>query len=187
MYGRDYEYARSRIAHTILCLDSGEPVYIHDVDLGNGLCSVNSIAKEDDEIKLVSLDKINCKPPRLGFVNTRGVATYVSRMPLRRDWKQGLRRENMSSSTVPIREVKWSDLANCILNKYPKLDKAYESISKQGSPLKSIAFHRHWALTKFMDITYKGSTIVGKFDPKTFEITLNESYNHLYECLQESL
>lgn len=190
MYGNDYEYARTRVERTILSLSkNNEPVYIEEVDVETGECNIQSLSPKNNELarKVVHLEDFNYCPPRLGYCNTQGVATYVSRIPMRRDWKQGLRRENMFSDVVHIQDIPYKDLAKCMSGEYPSMIEVYNHLTKQGSKLRSMAFHRHWAMDKKLNILYKHNKVVGKYDLDKHSIDLNPEFHHLAECLQESL
>src|ERR1700754_2631417 len=101
MYGHDYVYAQTRIQGTVLrVLATGEPVYVVQVS-GDGRCACVPIdldwGDRNNNIYL-QVDELDMHPVPLGYVNCAGEATYLMRVPMRRDWKQGLRQENCWSS-----------------------------------------------------------------------------------------
>lgn len=187
MYGDDYEYARTRLENTIVRDNKGEPLYIHRLEHG-GECLVGYLKEGNlmEKIVRINLELINCKPVPLGYVNTAGKATYLMRIPMRKDWKQGLRAANCASSAEPIFEMCNKALANCIKGVYPTFKSTLTEITKSpkiGRSYKIIAFHRHWALSGDGSVLYRNNLVVGKLVEGS--IVLNDSFNYLRESLNE--
>src|SRR3546814_1597102 len=57
MYGKDYNYARTRIEGTIVRIrKTNEPVHVQNVSRANGVCSVSLINDIDGDVFLTNLD-----------------------------------------------------------------------------------------------------------------------------------
>src|SRR3546814_19898112 len=75
MYGKDYNYARTRIEGTIVRIrKTNEPVDVQNVSRANGVCSVSLINDIDGDVFLTTLDDLHVEPVPLGYVNTDGNA-----------------------------------------------------------------------------------------------------------------
>lgn len=182
MYGDDWDYANNRLAGTVVRLGD-EPVFVHYI--GEGMVarlSKLSSLYEDFEEKANLLD---LKPVSLGMCNCMGKANYLSRIPMRRDWKQGLRKENFISHThIPNALIPPDILGLTIQGKYPTFKECLASF--KDKKVESIAWHRHWAVDRNMDLLYKDEMRpVGKYIDGVY--VLNEEFKHLQEALEESL
>lgn len=179
MYGKDHEYANSRLHETIVRLGS-EPVYVHSV--GPGMLVTCHLLKNDDVVNC-KIDDLDLRPVPLGYCNYNKVACYLSRIPMRRDWRQGLRRGNFCSlSGYSADRIPYSVVGEAIKGEYPSFDKALIAIGK----VKSIAWHRHWAMDNTGRVLYKGGeTPVGEIKGGVVELTSRHMY--LAEALKESL
>lgn len=186
MYSNDYEYARTRLEGTIVReLKTGEPVYVHSISQ-EGVCSVAYLKSGELGIadSHIHLDDINCKPVPLGYVNTQARATYLMRMPLRRDWKQGLRAANCLSSGRNVFNICNKALRNCIKNEYPSFKEVVaEMVESQHKRTQIKAFHRYWAVSSNGTLLYRNLQEVGvisKGKPK-----LKAEFDYLKESLSE--
>ena len=190
MYGKDYTYAQSRIQETIVRIaKTGEPVYVLRVEL-TGLCTVVPIEKDwgnPDNNILVPIDDLDLHPVPLGYINCRGQAVYTMRIPMRRDWKQGLRQQNCWSSGPMLYQLPMSSLKNCIMNKYPTFERACKDVNVgvDRGRRKAIAWHRSWAVSTGGIVYYKNYEQVGSLNDG--EVQLFKSFSYLKEALLESL
>ncbi|MNX61467.1 hypothetical protein D3C86_924010 [compost metagenome] len=180
MYGTDHDYANSRLVETIVRLES-EPVYVWGVRVGMKVDY--STLTEMDAMKRCDLEELNLKPVPLGYCNYNKYACYLTRMPMRRDWRQGLRRGNFTSlSGADANRIPYEALRQCILGEYPTFEAALEASKK----VKSIAWHRHWAVDNNGQILHKGGQRpVGTVT--NGKIVLLSKYQYLKEALEESL
>jgi len=191
MYGKDYPYAQTRIQGTVLRIaKSGEPVYVYHVSM-NGQCHVIPIEKNwgnaAENAFLVTVDDLDMHPVPLGYVNCAGEATYLMRIPMRRDWKQGLRQENCWSSGRMFSEIPMKYVKHCIMGKYPSFEKVLKDV-KVGTARgrqKLIAWHRHWAVSTGGQVYYKNHEPVGEIKGDAVELAPN--YTYLKEALAESM
>lgn len=169
-YSGEYDYASTRLDHTFV-LHEGKLVYIQHVE-GNGnafLCDV------DGNEFVVPVTDLDVSPPQLGYVNYNGSIYYVIRKPMRRDWRQGMRENNLVEmlygEDIPI----WS-LQPTISNDYPTVEEVLES----GCG----AFSRDWAIKN--DRLYYRTNRVGSIG-KGKGIKLMEKFRHLIESLSEAI
>lgn len=179
MYADDYEYANSRLTETIVRL-KGEPVYVYKV--GPGMKTDYSLLNEMHVMKQCKTEELDLKPVPLGYCNYNKNACYLSRIPMRRDWRQGLRRGNFASlSGMNADRIPYEALKQCIIGEYPTFTAALEAVKK----LKSIAWHRHWCVDANNQVFYKGNgRPVGVVSGT--DIVLSSKYQYLKEALKES-
>lgn len=178
MYGDDYEYANSRLAGTVV-RHEGEPFFVENVL--EGMTVVGAYLLDLSDITEVGFRELNLKPVPLGMCNTEESVAYLSRLPMRRDWKQGLRKGNFVSMFGPDAALISPDhLRNTIIGKYPTFDRALDHVA-HGFPA---AWHRDWYLFK-NEVRYKSFGKVGCL--KDGNPILIKDYEYLQESLQESL
>lgn len=196
-YNEDYEYAAQRLPQTVVRMaDTGMPVYVHEVRVREKKVSVSSLEKGVQENKLVKLKDLILDSPPLGFVNYNGVAVFVMRIPMRRDWRQGVRMQNcyVCSQGLPIHfnDLLRNDaLHNCIIGKYPTisriLDKYNAKAANLFAPAASLAWDRHWALTPQKGVMYKDWGVVGTLLGKGDDIMFKDGHAFLRENFEESV
>jgi hypothetical protein len=139
MYGKDYTYAATRLNGTIVRLKDGEPFTVHSIDAGGMAVGV---LMKDGLVHNYHLDDLDVHPIRLGYINhERGGTSYIRRMPLRRDWKQGLRSSQCVSNNINLNHIPSSDLRKTVLGQFIPFNKAIQCNF-------SVAFHRHWAVSR---------------------------------------
>lgn len=175
MYGKDWEYANSRLQGTIVRIGE-EPVFVHQID---HKCSAQvALLKDIYNDFQVDMNELNLVPVPLGMCNFDNQVSYLSRIPMRRDWRQGLRRENFTSSNINHALVPPEVLGQVIVGIYPTLKEALERMGKGLST----AFHRHWAIQKDKTLMYKRD-IVGLVNNGV--LMLDREYQYLAEALEE--
>lgn len=180
MYGEDWNYAHSRLQETIVRLD-GQPVFVYNVS--PGMIAKVSFLDSMDETSFAHVKSLDLKPVPLGYCNYNKYACYLSRIPMRRDWRQGLRRGNFySSGPVNADRIPYEALKKTIIGEYPSFERAVEAVSK----IVSMAWHRHWCVNKLGQVFHKGSSKpVGKV--VNGRVELNSQHMYLTEALQESV
>lgn len=178
MYGTDYNYAESRLADSIVRLrKTGDPVLVQHIDAVDGSTQV-MVLKNKSTIH-VPLDDLNPKPVPLGWCNTRDGASYLARIPKRRDWRQGLRAETCFSSRNIFRRIPYADIAKCICGEYPKFQEVLAA--KEG---KVVAWSRKWA-TDCVNVYFGNLGTVGRIENGVPVLT--EGFLFLKESLEKSL
>jgi len=183
MYDDNLEYAKGRLEGTVVRVGN-EPVLVMGVNAVGGKI-VSRVVPLDDlgNEKIVKVADLNLEPVPLGYVNHQGGAYYVTRKPMRRDWKQGLRQNNICFvGAEGFYDMPWYDIQKTILGEYPKPLDAIDQVTR--GRLKSVAFSRDFSVDNQRRLNYKGRHVVGTYD-KMF--TLSPKYNYLNEYLQETL
>ena len=114
--------------------------------------------------------------------NFRDNAHYLSRIPMRRDWKQGLRKENFTSGTVHVQLIPPEVLRAVIVGEYPTLKQCLDMCTKKK--VKSAAWHRHWAVCSDGTLMYKNEGVVGVWEGG--DLILDADHRYLQEALMEA-
>jgi hypothetical protein len=139
---KEADYAHSRITNTIVRLGT-EAVFVRCVrdDMS---CEVTSDV-DSDESRSVHLDELNPLSPPLGFINWRGRVYYLSRRPMRRDWRQGIR-PNQLRCMVGVTDITHNMVMDCIRgNTFPTVRYA---IGKVVGGKAGVAISRDFALKR---------------------------------------
>jgi hypothetical protein len=183
------EYAHSRLAETIVRL--GElPVYILSVvNDGNSIVVNYNNIMEDEPPKTAPLSDFNLDPVPLGYVNFKGKSTYLSRMPMRKDWRQGMRIINITdiNGTNP-HSMPYKVIGQTIIGKYPSFDRCIAALNRKVKPPNSIAFSRDFAIhLEGGLIEYKGMIKVGKVDLSNGDVTIDSKSSWVAEAFVESM
>jgi len=172
-YGNDYVHANLRL--------NGSAVRYRNVPM-----RVDEVTRDGDVVGeylisskrvVVKLDRVDVNPSPLGYLNKGGVAVYLSRAPMRNDWKQGTRRKNIRSVNYETRDLSWSDIGRAMKGKYPTIDECLHDIDVDGAS--SVAFSRSYAVDARRRLLYKGRA-VGKFLP-TGKVKFDGDFFYLYE------
>jgi hypothetical protein len=152
MYGNDWEYAGTRLDGTIVRLWSGNPIEVLR-------CHEDGVNIQDlvnDRVSTVDLGDLDLRPVPLGYARSsshHNQLVYVCRKPMRRDWRQGLRKNNYVVLGNEDSVIARKDLAQCILGDHLSYEVAVESLKKGANEM---LFHRHWKLNSIGEIHYKG-------------------------------
>lgn len=180
MYGNDWEYAGTRLHETVVRWGD-KPIYVEAV----GAAGAISRLLGSDKMELIPLDDLNLKPVSLGYINYHRVASYVVRVPKRRDWRQGMRHGNIRSiSGLPAQEIPLDKMVDTISGKYPSYRFCLEGVNRN---YQSLAWHRHWAVVKpirpgNLTICYKGEAVGSVIEGQPM---LDEKHQYLKEYLKE--
>ena len=199
------EDAKMRLRHTVV-LYKGEPVYINDVQRGNGdddgplrvymtalpVTGKAPVPQEEgvagQQRKFISSKHFDIAPFRMGYVNDpKYGAYYCSRLP-NRVQKQGLCNENFKAVTNAGAPIAFATFTACkdvpamVANNYPSFERCATLLAKCSS----MAFHRDFALMRDKDLPdliflYHKAQKVGMF--MRDQITLGPKF----QCLKESL
>ncbi len=175
-------YAAERLVGTIVRYQ-GKAVRINEIDLGGGVNLSYITSGKRDLVKLKDLD---ITPVPLGFCNYSGSTTYLSRSPVRQDWKQGLRSRTLRSSSPrwAVDEIPFKAIGKTIEGEYPKIE-AIADHMKEGR-VESMAWCRDFSITRAGTIEYKVFGEIGRFlDMKERRFQLNDNYRWVQEALEE--
>lgn len=199
---QDASYADTRIRETVL-MYKGSPVEVKSHVLNGrdltealdhypneGLPEKNGILIKDilnGACKIISVHEIDPNIPELGYVNFRGQACYVVRVPKRRCWRQGIRYTNLRSlSGFPVHEIPFSAIGKMMLHEYPSFEDCLRNIKKaaQGrNKLHSIAWHLDWAMDISGRVYYQSDEVGALIEER---VSLHPEYTYLQEALDES-
>ncbi len=158
--------------------------------------------------------RLDLNPVPLGYCNFGGNAIYLSRSPVREDWKQGLRPGTMRATFLekpkalaindeelhqlrrigeeadfPLRlkNIPDVELAKTIEGVFPTLDEVLASLRRGGKKLLSLAYNRNFAVDTNLNIIHKGEYLIGKFtSPETHAYQLEDKFWWAKEALEES-
>ena len=165
------EYAESRLLGTFV-RHKGEVVEVVGVS-GDLKCMVST---SDSEF-VVPLEDLNLESMPLGYSNLNGVATYLSRIPMRRDWRQGVRAANIEGLIGGLRESLGG------LGPHPSFKEALQLTRTGGAT--SVAFSEWFKVCRYGEVVYKDRFTVGEVVGD--KVVLTERFKHLKELLNESL
>ena len=175
------DYAESRLAGTLV-RHNDVPVYVRGVN-SSLVCFVRDVLQGNEYE--VSIDDLNLKSPPLGFVNDGHSCFYISRRPMRRDWRQGVRTNTVVNQTVKDMQVSKRTIALCMKGKYPKKSVA---LSKLRTGVREIAISREFSLSmlgKKVMVNYKWYGTVGNLTPKG--VSLQPKWKYLLNRFKEAV
>lgn len=175
----DHYFAKTRLVGSVVKC-RGEYSYVKDFCEDSGDVYYKRLR---DGCRLeCELRHIDTTPAKLGYVNMAGEAYYVCRMPMRNDWKQGLRWRNLATrgKGFDFGNSKYYELLDCLSGIYPSLEEAIRLLKKAGS----VAFSRDFCISNSGVLSYK-SAEVGYLEGKL--ITLLSEYHHLRSRVSSSV
>lgn len=183
------DYAATRLIETII-LYKGRPVKVTNC-LQQAAKKIWIVATDIENGAIVQdyLDNFDMNPPLLGYVNTEKQCTYMTRMPMRKDWKQGLRKNNLVSYSGYAPDIAMKFIAKTIMGVFPSVGEACARINKfnaAGNGYKGgQAFDRNFAIDQFGRVWYKNIFQIGVVDMKTSGIKVDPAYEWTREALME--
>jgi len=176
------EYARMRLANTYVEYHN-KLVHIDDIVVGEGGNLYASTSKGETLIKLKELD---ISSPTLGYVNDNNYSYYITRKPIRRDWRQGIRPQNLvlffgGQEHQPTHEL-IKKLVQPINDKYKTFKESLSKVKRGGG---SCAFSREFCVKDDGSMWYKERYSVGYVD-KDGKPKLHDKYLWLEEALKDA-
>lgn len=191
----DAQYANSRLTGTYVRTDDNRPVMVHEC-AGEGEAMevrISFVDNPKDRRQWVLAKKLNYRSMPLGYMNMdNNKAFYLSRIPRRDDWRQGLRDNQLTTRGVLRIGNHGKALADMLAEKYPSYKACVKRfIEDKEGMVRSQAFSRFFAVQymrggKNLKLMYKGK-YCGVINSETYEIDLKEGYKHLKERLEASL
>lgn len=136
----------------------------------------------------VKLKELDITPVPLGFCNYNGSVTYLSRSPVRNDWKQGLRNKTLRSSSPRwgVDEIPFKAIGTTIDGLFPSLERAFANVKDRE--LEAMAWCRDFAIDNNLNIFYKTVGVVGAFlDTTERRFHLEKPFRWVQESLEEVL
>lgn len=189
MYANDdVSYALNRLMKTIIRYKD-KAVMVTNVTFVSGdkplLIQAYYIVEENGDEVNDYITKFDLTPVPLGFINfpEKKQATYLSRIPIREDWRQGLRQQN---SRTMWGEAWWGNeqIANTVENKFPTLLNARKNCKGDKQ---TCAWTRDFAVDGAGHIYYRCEGVVGEFIDDANNYVLNAEYGWVEESLKEAL
>lgn len=173
----EVEYAKTRLVDTVVRLNTGIPVRVMSMweEDGESMCECFDLV--EGVAVVVDMSELDITPVPLGYCNNGPNAQYLMRMPMRRDWKQGLRQNNLTTPSGRPIEIPWEVVAKTIINDYPTLDAAKKRLfDKPLNPflnpgnVKRVAFSRNFSIDKSFNLEYKGTLNVGDIKNDNYKL-----------------
>lgn len=181
----DKNYAVGRLIGTIVRYNS-KPVMVNEI---NGTeISYRNLLTSKTEYGLY--DGLDINPVPLGYTNSHGISYYLTRCPMRKDWKQGLRSQTMRAlecgANFPIsHEINLRDVARTIIGEFPSVEKAIKALVDNDAV--TIAFSRTFALDGDGSIWHKAIRNIGKLNFKNGDTDIKEEFFWVKEELKEAM
>jgi hypothetical protein len=186
MYSNDnVEYARQRLNGTIIT-HMGKAVEVVDVIKKRGNKPLQIVSMEVISGRPIddTIDGYDLTPAKLGFVNSGGNLAYIARKPLRNDWRQGLRAQQV---VVPFATknfiLKMQDVARTIENIFPTIDEIRDEFNGKKNGMR--AWCRDFCVDDVDNIHYRTFGKVGNFIKDTKEFLLDAKFFWVEERLKE--
>lgn len=182
------DYAATRLVDTIIRYKD-MAVFVKAVGLKNGKISIRCLDLLDEDENLIEayLEDCDINPVPLGYVNHNKTTHYITRTPMRRDWRQGLRMLNIVDvEGAQPRMIPYHTIAHTILGKYPSFKSCLDRLSSKDKILK-MAYCRDFSINNEGVLIYKGLFEVGKIDMINGAITILPEYNWVGEAFDESM
>lgn len=182
------EYAATRLIDTII-LYKGDPVRVMScVQFGKQI-AVTYVTVLSEEHGQAFLDDFDMNPPILGYVNVGNkTCQYITRMPMRKDWKQGVRKNNIVTNTGVSPDLNMKYLAKTIIGKFPSIAEVVKNLSyfaEKGYPSYMQAFDRDFAADAKGRVWYKGMFNIGEINLANGGIKVNPEHEWTREALME--
>ena len=109
------------------------------------------------------IEEFDLTSPPLGNTNYEGTSSYISRAPLRRDWRQGIRNSNLrfthQGTTRAYSLPTLCPVIIPILKIYPSYR---ETVDRVEDVYTDCAFTRNFSLDERGRLWYKGRSVVGE-------------------------
>lgn len=182
---KEPDYARSRLNSTIV-KHKGLAVQVQNVDEDMS-CHVS---KADGTAYEIHIDELDLRAPELGMVNYRGRASYISRRPLRRDWRQGVRRSQVRTLFGAL-EVSTRMLMDCVTGKFYTFPECIGKLYAEMGRWSSVAIDRQFCVKRrsgtSVNIIYKWYGTVATVNRDGTGLEVKGDYKHLEIKIKELL
>lgn len=175
----EMDYANNRLGGTVVRY-GGKAITVIEISSG-GTVAATYVTTGDPVACDVS--ELDITPVPLGYVNTKVDAKYAVRMPMREDWRQGLRENNARThdGMKLFTYTNWHQVGATIDGVFPPFEDCYKAI-KVGKTV-ARAFSRNFAI-HLDGLQYKGRFIVGDVLSKDQEVKLSPKFEWLEDVLK---
>jgi hypothetical protein len=188
--GIDRDDVRQRLSNTI-CRLNGEPVHIIETQNPHKVAAQYMRGPRAGEYDWIDYRQPGfCyKSPPLGYMNFRGKAYYLARLPWREIQKQGLTFEAVESRPESPGRSYWGrrELADCICGVQETVEDALEKVLQEG--WESYAIRRHIAIGTVsgqnLGVFYRGR-MVGIREMGKFRLLQSEESSILDKLIRKS-
>ena len=167
---KEFEYAKSRLVGTIVRRRmAGGQLKAVNVELMEGGEVIHRILSNNtqDKCKLAELD---ISPVPLGYVNLNNKASYLTRKPMRQDWRQGFRNVSAAFVDYPMHweDINFKKLSDTIEGIFPTFKQVIGKVVRNpNAEVGSMAFSRELAINTKKNLLYK-TMHVGDVDDEGF-------------------
>lgn len=183
-YDKDYEYASTRLSGTYIWHTKLEEYVLFSNIGSNGIDFRRSSSRGERQTSPMA--DFSFTPKHFGLINAGENAVHPTRIPIRRDWKQGIRSSQFHFNFTP---AEWSgrgpradgDLFGhhlAALNKaargeYPDILDALERLEEHGN---SVAISPRISVSNNFLVFYNSLYEVGSVNPDNGTIELKEAW-----------
>ena len=172
MYNKDYRQAHKRLHDTYVMIFNTW-VRVEHVCSDTGKCVVKVL--NTGKQQACHIDALRLTTPPLGYTTYKGVPMYIMRKPMREDWRQGIRRNNLFVVQMNGVTAEFNDtVLECMLMNYKT--HSSKSIEWDGGDL---VLNRQFAIEKGGWVYYK-TNLVGTVSTNG-TIKLHDGYAHLQD------
>jgi len=180
----DLRYVKSRLEKTFLVYPPSDGMIYVEAVRPDKFIEGRTLLKT----AVVPLKEVRISSPALGNTDFDGEAMFVSRVPLRDDWRQGLRAKNivcLKEGRIE-RSVTFNlfSLAQPIFCKYSKVE---EALGKVEDAYKSVAISRNFSVSENYTLVYKCYLPVGSFNNENGLLKVPEKNMWLKELIKEEV
>ena len=206
MLNNDTNYANSRYtgSYVLTNIPDMDIAFVHSIDGHADLdrASVNINNEATGQIIRIRANQLIYTLPQLGYVQTNGEddisrnvadngVKFIQRMPMRRDWKQGLRasqlravidgRQHPISSEWFRRNIK--GITNTLRNQYPDWKTSLDLCEEWKS---GVALSRNFAILSNFTMAYRGY-VFGRLNMQDRVQITNNRFNFVIEAFQQEV
>lgn len=183
------EYAATRLIETVV-MYKGRPVTVKNCTQFGGKIAVAYHDVVTEVGGQTFLDDLDLNPPVLGYVNVgKKNCHYITRMPMRKDWKQGVRKNNITTYNGIAPDISMKHLANTIMNQFPSIADTVKNLSSlvKGGYKGAMAFSRDFAADTYGVVWYKDVFKIGTIDLTNGGIKIDPKYEWTREALMDAV
>jgi hypothetical protein len=175
----DYRYGYSRISNTYVW-DNRRNRLVYITSAGPDYESLVATDSDRHETR-VRWEDISFEPPSIRALNTEDNSFFVERLPLRRDWKQGLRASQFRCDELHSDWISrnWKSVDKAIKKEYPSLKEAVFDLEDFAV---SRAISEYFFLDENFKLLYKKQLEIGSL-LKSGQLALSARFSWLKEQL----
>jgi hypothetical protein len=181
------EYASTRLADTVVRLGNVPVLVSVCEDTINGIRVYYRHIMENLPSDFCNISDLNLDPVPLGYVNLSPGVVYLTRMPMRNDWKQGLRDRNVVDTNGFNQGLPYKAIGRTIMGDFPKFSNCLSRLSDNDIGRNSLAFDREFSIDREGKIIYKSLFHVGDVNMDNGGIRIKDDFTWVVESLDEAM